>query len=1019
MVKSVGKRFLSIALVIVMVLTLLPVIQMSANAANVNTGVNGLSATTANSNYWIYSGNKITGSMTAKVGGTCTKTYSAQSSSLTFTNTSGATAQLTFDYALIISDGSIKIDGDVVTSAGTFTKTLENNGTVVIELTSNAADTRYARVAISNMKLTAEKNVTLTFLPGENGSYTVDGETVGTQLQKNIQTTTSVALSVSPASGYKLAGWHNETADAYFSVDPSITASFTESQTIKPVFVKNTDPVYLVGTKLFTDLAAANTEAASGNQKTIIMVSGGTLKAGNYMISSGVTFLIPYSNSFWLLTDENLDDHVVTTTTTSVYQTLTMGNGAIITVAGSISIASTVQLNSAKGQGGPCGQIQMAAGSEITVNSGGILYAFGFIKGNGKVHLNSGAKVYEDMFFTDYPGSATTTGTIVNAGAFPMMKFTARNVEVPMTISNGASESVHVNIWGSNAGYYKMWIELVSNGSGAMFQNSGSVTKSYKDSRQYLDVDGDLSINSMSLNLAGTSASTRDLSGVPIPSNYTINVNSGTTTCNENVIFTEGSQVTIAQGAKLYIKNSENVYVFDGEDDFQSTTTDAVLDINGEIEAVGGFFTSNSKAQVTSSGKTGVVKLVSAAPGATSIKEKNGSSTGDVQVCPASLLNGDGTYTETEGSAAGTVFSYCATHDKWEQGQIYTITFDANGGEGTMDTQRTCADGPVALNVNTFTRDGYIFDGWKDGSGTAYTDQQEVTFTADTTLYAQWKELPKTYTVTWTDENGGVLETDENVAEGTAPVYNGAIPTKDETADSYYVFSGWDKALDPVSENVTYTAKFDKNPLKYHINVYYNIAGEQAAETTFSTDFRYDKSVRLGAEEKYTKDGQTYFFSHWDVNGEQFAAQQITLRPGVGGVTLTAQAVFVADESQAMSKDPLLKVIVEKSETIGKDTALEAHKLVFTLTQSVPGGTAEAVGFVVGYEPNPVLNGDNVFVATSDLHKATSAFTTRVNVTGSEDQTVYVRAYLTYKDGETSKTIYSDSKPYTFPIPNS
>jgi len=73
----------------------------------------------------------------------------------------------------------------------------------------------------------------------------------------------------------------------------------------------------------------------------------------------------------------------------------------------------------------------------------------------------------------------------------------------------------------------------------------------------------------------------------------------------------------------------------------------------------------------------------------------------------------------------------------------WKITFNANGGTGTMGVQTIPANIATALTANAFTREGYTFDGWNtlaDGKGTAYTDEQEVTLSADTTLYAQWKE---------------------------------------------------------------------------------------------------------------------------------------------------------------------------------------------------------------------------------------------------------------------------------------
>jgi uncharacterized repeat protein (TIGR02543 family) len=69
----------------------------------------------------------------------------------------------------------------------------------------------------------------------------------------------------------------------------------------------------------------------------------------------------------------------------------------------------------------------------------------------------------------------------------------------------------------------------------------------------------------------------------------------------------------------------------------------------------------------------------------------------------------------------------------------YTVTFNANGGTGTMTPETGSA--PAALTANAFTRAGYSFAGWTtaaNGSGTAYADKASYLFNASVTLYAQW-----------------------------------------------------------------------------------------------------------------------------------------------------------------------------------------------------------------------------------------------------------------------------------------
>ena len=74
---------------------------------------------------------------------------------------------------------------------------------------------------------------------------------------------------------------------------------------------------------------------------------------------------------------------------------------------------------------------------------------------------------------------------------------------------------------------------------------------------------------------------------------------------------------------------------------------------------------------------------------------------------------------------------------------FYTITFNANGGEGSMEPQRFEVGVDTALNINAFTRENYKFNGWNtaaDGSGATYADAGAILeLTGDMTLYAQWQ----------------------------------------------------------------------------------------------------------------------------------------------------------------------------------------------------------------------------------------------------------------------------------------
>ena len=83
---------------------------------------------------------------------------------------------------------------------------------------------------------------------------------------------------------------------------------------------------------------------------------------------------------------------------------------------------------------------------------------------------------------------------------------------------------------------------------------------------------------------------------------------------------------------------------------------------------------------------------------------------------------------------------------------VYEISYNANGGVGTMPNQVVKKGEDVVLAKNTFIKAGYQFKGWATSANGAvkYTDGQTVTDlvfpqarTVITTLYAAWEKSPE------------------------------------------------------------------------------------------------------------------------------------------------------------------------------------------------------------------------------------------------------------------------------------
>ena len=116
---------------------------------------------------------------------------------------------------------------------------------------------------------------------------------------------------------------------------------------------------------------------------------------------------------------------------------------------------------------------------------------------------------------------------------------------------------------------------------------------------------------------------------------------------------------------------------------------------------------------------------------------------------------------------------------------------------------------PGSVTLPTPTKAGHTFNGWyTEATGGTKVGVAGASYTpaANTTLYAQW--TANTYTVTWKNHDGSVLETDTGVVYGTTPTYNGATPQRAEDEHFTYTFDDWSPTVSAVTGDAEYTAQF-------------------------------------------------------------------------------------------------------------------------------------------------------------------------------------------------------------------
>ena len=772
--KSTLKRFLSLVLCMCMVMALLPNVTMTAFAATSGTVTGladeniGLSFTGDADNAWSANGTSIIGAATS-TGGTCGDT--SYKSTLTITNKKSTTATLSFDYSIEQNSGKIQVDGTAVSSGASFTKELAANEAVKVYIESGSTSAA-TKITLTNVVLVSNVNATATFVPAENGTYTVDGKLITEEYSNTQSSMTAYQVVATPAAGYQFMGWYDVSNEKYISTSAKAALNIENDCTITARFASKTAALFETGGQRFDDLGDAVSYAQANGQSKITLAADGSI-SGTYTIPAGITLLIPFDAAGTLYTDAPAA--IRTTPASKPFRTLTMSEGTSITVDGAISLGGRYFAAGGGQQGRPVGDygyIKMADNSSITVKNGGKLYAWGFISGSGSVLAESGATVYEFYQIADFRGGSASSA--MGHGVFPFSQYFVQNIEVPLTLNAGANEQVYSGVFAMSTTYTTA-INFI--GDTGMFKvESGSFTKDYdeKTDRLVFTVNGEAALNTLSLTLAGMDVDSASYV-LPITNNITINIQSGNVTINQDAALLAGVEVNIAEGAGLTVANGKNLYFYDSDEwnsdnfvwgpcKFKSVAyapgkaynrtnndlVDAKMDVNGSVTAIGAIYTTGSGADICSSNGTGKY-IQQGTPGtATATYQYNASANNAIKIpiTPAKLHNADGTYTETSSASAGDVINYVNGVWGGEAPTELTVTFEANGSEeypaeGTMAPQSVTAKKDTALNANTFTREGYNFLNWNtaaDGTGDSYADGATVNLTENTTLYAQWED---------------------------------------------------------------------------------------------------------------------------------------------------------------------------------------------------------------------------------------------------------------------------------------
>ena len=740
MMKRIGRRLVSLLLTVVTVLTLLPAMTLPARAATSgdltlpddSIGLHFTGSAGDKYDPWEVTDAQIIGSVEGKTNWLGKK--SSYNSTLTITNRRPNKATLFFDYTIDkTSGGTIQVGNPPFTDSSTFSTELDPGGETRVYISSGEGKEEHAKITMTNVRLIYDTEATVIFQPAKNGSYTVGGKFINEPYSHTQNAQNAYQVEAFPAEGSQFRDWYNETTGKTISKEIRCALNVEEDCTITARFFSQDSALFQVGSNTFYDLEAAGEYATKEKQKKITLIKSGSLSAGDYTIPTGVTLLIPFDEAKTLYEDKpkSMEEYV----TPSVFRKLTMAPDSSITVKGTISVGgehcSTMQK---QGPSGPYGQIDMAAGSTIVLNSGANLYAWGYITGDGQITATSGSTVYEYFQLMDFRGGTATLSMRKNEQkVFPISQYYVQNIEAALTLQEGAREITRVTIDAAGVTTSPSINFIGDRNSLFRIYDGGTLTKKYdpKTDRITYTTTGSASLDSLALQVFIYNIDSKNFV-LPVNSNMTLNILSGKVAVNCDAALLPGAQITIAQGAELNVASGKSLYVYDlaqwkKEYAYKSndsgyapvlyaptkpgtrTLTNATIDVNGTLTAGGSVYTTQSGANICSSEGTGKF-IQTGGPGTGTTTHQCTQADRDITyvnipITPAKLKNAAGAdepYTKTSTANANDTFTYCTCTTcgggKWTNTNDLQVAAIINGNGEQV---KTCATLQAAVNAYT------------------------------------------------------------------------------------------------------------------------------------------------------------------------------------------------------------------------------------------------------------------------------------------------------------------------------
>jgi len=298
----------------------------------------------------------------------------------------------------------------------------------------------------------------------------------------------------------------------------------------------------------------------------------------------------------------------------------------------------------------------------------------------------------------------------------------------------------------------------------------------------------------------------------------------------------------------------------------------------------------------------------------------------------------------------------------------YTVTFNANGANGTPPETQTVNDGAVIIlpDKGGMTSTGNVFIGWNEsssGGGTTYSVGASVTVTRNMVFYAQWIDgsTPQ-YTVTF-NANGAT----SGSAPASQTVYRGisiTVPGQGTLVYSGKTFGGWNTqsngggtnyavgATFTVTENVTLFAKW-QSAIQYTVT--YNTNGASGTAPSAQT-VDPGTEITLPGVGSMSNIGKTFEGWNTQANGggtsyvegsaytvnanTSFYAQWLSVPIEPPGTTLVEKLAYIRNNA---GDGVVYDIVVNNNEYIGPQTVSTMGRNITVIIHSASSADVKTI----------------------------------------------------------------------------